>query len=37
MSLMEFIRSLKVPVLYSAHDAQSLALADRMVRLEGRP
>lgn len=37
VSLMEFIRSLKVPVLYSAHDAQSLALADRMVRLEGPP
>ena len=37
VSLMEFIRSLQVPVLYSAHDAQSLALADRMVRLEGPP
>ena len=37
VSLMEFIRSLKVPVIYSAHDAQSLALADRMVRLEGPP
>lgn len=37
VALMEFIRSLKVPVLYSAHDAQSLALADRMVRLEGPP
>ena len=37
VSLMELIRSLKVPVLYSAHDAQSLALADRMVRLEGPP
>lgn len=37
VSLMEFIRSLKVPVIYSAHDAQSLALADQMVRLEGPP
>lgn len=37
VSLMEYIRSLQVPVLYSAHDAQSLALADRMVRLEGPP
>ena len=37
VSLMEFIRSLQVPVLYSAHDAQSLALADRMIRLEGPP
>lgn len=36
-ALMTFIRSLGIPVIYSAHDAQSLALADRMVRLEGPP
>ena len=37
VALMEFIRSLEVPVLYSAHDAQSLALADRIIRLDGPP
>ena len=37
VALMAFIRTLKVPVLYSAHDAQSLALADRIIRLDGPP
>lgn len=37
VALMDFIRTLKVPVLYSAHDAQSLALADRVIRLDGPP
>lgn len=37
VALMAFIRALKVPVLYSAHDAQSLALADDIIRLDGPP
>ena len=37
VALMDFIRSLGVPVLYSAHDAQSLALADSIIRLDGPP
>jgi len=34
---MESIRTLGIPVLYSAHDAESLALADRVIRLDGPP
>ncbi|MCD8330634.1 MAG: ATP-binding cassette domain-containing protein [Lachnospiraceae bacterium] len=36
-SLMDFLRSLGVPVLCTAHDAETLELADRVIRLEGPP
>ncbi len=35
--IMEHIRGLRMPVVFSAHDAQSLALADRIIRLDGPP
>ena len=35
--LMQELRNLGVNVLYSAHDAESLALADRVIRLDGPP
>ena len=35
--IMTFIRTLGISVLYSAHDEQSLALADRIIRLDGPP
>ena len=36
-SIMEELRKSGVPVIFSAHDAESLSLADRMVRFEGPP
>ena len=36
-SIMAFIRSMNLPVLCSAHDAETLALADRIIRLDGPP
>lgn len=36
-SLMEALRRTGTPVLFSAHDAESLALADHVIRLEGPP
>ncbi|MCD8078782.1 MAG: ATP-binding cassette domain-containing protein [Lachnospiraceae bacterium] len=36
-SLMDFLRSLNVPALCTAHDAETLELADRIIRLEGPP
>lgn len=36
-ALMALIRTLHVPVIYSAHDAHSLALADRVIQLDGPP
>ena len=36
-ALMALIRRLGIPTLFSAHEAQSLALADRVLRLEGPP
>ncbi|MCD8125289.1 MAG: ATP-binding cassette domain-containing protein, partial [Lachnospiraceae bacterium] len=36
-SLMDFLRSLDVPVLCTAHDAETLVLADLIIRLEGPP
>lgn len=35
--LMQALRKLGINVLYSAHDAESLALADQVIRLEGPP
>lgn len=35
--IMAFIRTLGVPVLYCAHDDQSLSLGDRILRLDGPP
>ena len=35
--IMTHIRGLEVPVVFTAHDAQSLALADRVISLEGPP
>ncbi len=35
--IMAFIRTLGVPVIYSAHDAMSLSLADRIIHLDGPP
>ena len=35
--IMEGIRAMDVPVLFSAHDAESLALADTVIRLQGPP
>lgn len=35
--IMAFIRTLGVPVIYSAHDALSLSLADRIILLDGPP
>ena len=36
-ALMSLIRTLEIPVIYSAHDALSLSLADRVIRLAGPP
>ncbi len=35
--LMEALRQLDAAIVYAAHDAASLALADRVVRLDGAP
>lgn len=35
--IMGLIRTLGIPVLCSAHNAESLALADRVIRLDGPP
>ena len=36
-SIMAFIRKMDLPVLCSAHDAETLALADRIIYLDGPP
>ena len=36
-SIMAFIREMGIPVLCSAHDAETLALADRVIPLDGPP
>ncbi len=36
-SIMAFIREMGIPVLCSAHDAETLALADRIIHLDGPP
>lgn len=36
-NIMAFIRTMNLPVLCSAHDAETLALADRVFRLDGPP
>lgn len=36
-AIMKEIRALGVPVIYSAHDSESLALADHLVRFAGPP
>ena len=36
-SIMAFIRKMDLPVLCSAHDAETLALADRVIYLGGPP
>lgn len=35
--LMGRLRKMRVPVIFSAHDAESLALADRVIRFDGSP
>lgn len=35
--IMEQLRGMKIPVLFSAHDSESLALADRVIRFSGIP
>ncbi len=35
--IMERLRGLGIPIVFSAHDAESLALADRVIRLSGPP
>lgn len=35
--IMPHFRALGIPILMSAHDAESLALADRVIRLDGPP
>ena len=37
VEIMAHIRGLEIPVVFTAHDAQSLALADRVISLEGPP
>ena len=36
-TLMEALRRTRTPVVFSAHDGESLVLADRVIRLEGPP
>ncbi len=35
--VMARLRDLQIPIILSAHDAESLALADRVIRLQGPP